>query len=256
MSGTLRPCIGVASNAAADCRRSRSAAAAAWPRRRCSLRGLPLRPARGCITTVAGGGSYLGDGAPAPAAIVYVPGVLAVDTAGNLYVATSGRIRRVDALTGIIHTVAGNYPEVCSGSDGPALAACIPTVTGLAVDAAGNVYFSDFWGSRVRKIDVLNGIVTILVGTGNYGASGDGGPAAAAELGRPEGLAVDSSGNLLIADRAMSRVRKVDLRSGIITTFAGTGAWGFAGDNGPAAGATLNGPSQIAVDSVGKRLLL
>jgi len=204
----------------------------------------------GIITTVAGNGvaGFSGDGGPATSAKLNFPAGVALDAAGNLYIADGGnnRIRKVD-LNGIITTFAGG--GVGAGGDGgPATQAQLGFPSGIAVDAAGNLYIADTDNSRVRKVD-LNGIITTVAGTGEHGYSGDGGPATQAELGFPSDIAVDAAGNLYIADPNNSRVRKVDSR-GIISTFAGNGHRGFSGDGGPATKAQLE-PVGVAVDAAG-----
>jgi sugar lactone lactonase YvrE len=204
----------------------------------------------GIITTVAGNGvaGFSGDGGPATSAKLNFPAGVALDAAGNLYIADGGnnRIRKVD-LNGIITTFAGG--GIGAGGDGgPATQAQLGFPSGIAVDAAGNLYIADTDFSRVRKVD-LNGIITTVAGTGEHGYSGDGGPATQAELGFPSDIAVDAAGNLYIADPDNSRVRKVDSR-GIISTFAGNGHRGFSGDGGPATKAQLE-PVGVAVDAAG-----
>jgi sugar lactone lactonase YvrE len=208
----------------------------------------------GIITTVAGTGSagFSGDGGPASAAQFNTAVAVAVDPAGNLFVADRGnhRIRRIDR-SGIITTVAGTGTRGSSGDAGPATSAHLDGPAGLAVDAAGNLFIADQDNHRVRKVVLETGIITTVAGTGSAGFSGDGGPAVAARLNGPAGLAVDVTGNLFITDQDNHRVRKVVLETGIITTVAGTGSVGFSGDSGPASSAQLNGPVSIAVDSSG-----
>jgi sugar lactone lactonase YvrE len=204
-------------------------------------------PARvGRITHVAGGGSG-GDGGPAAEASLDAPTAVAFDAAGNLYVSDSGayRVRRI-ALGGIITTFAGSGVLGDSGDGGPATAAAIGEVHGLAADASGNVYLADYTHHRVRRVDAA-GVISTLAGTGSADYSGDGGPAVAAALSSPVGLALDGSGGLLIADAGNNRVRRVDA-AGIITTMAGTGSAGYSGDEGPALQAELNFPVALAVD--------
>jgi sugar lactone lactonase YvrE len=204
------------------------------------------------ITTVAGRSQfpgYAGDGGPARRALFGGINGIAIDRRGNLYIAdTAGwRIRKVDAR-GRITTFACNGRQGSTGDGGLARSArCRPV--GIAVDAAGNVYFSDGDGNRVRKVTPA-GRIAAFAGTGGPpGSSGDGGPATAAQLFSPRGVAVDRSGNVYIADVENHRVRKVS-PDGVITTFAGT-AGGFSGDGGPATSARLAGPFDVATDRAG-----
>ena len=205
----------------------------------------------GIIRTVAGNGSsvYSGDGGPATAAGLNNPVRCAVDSLGNIYLADQSihRVRRVDT-NGIITTIAGTGARGFSGDGGPATSAVLDNPTAVAVDAAGNIYFTDQFNNRIRRI--ANGIITTIAGTGVRGFSGDGGPATAAGLNLPGGLAVDQSGEIFFADDEKFRVRKIS-PGGIITTVAGTGVRGFSGDNGPATSAQLNGQFGVALDTGG-----
>ena len=202
----------------------------------------------GVITTVAGNATYgfSGDNGPAASAQLRHPYGVAVDSAGNLYIADydNNRIRKVS--NGQITTVAGNGGYGSSGDNGPATSAELYQPTGVAVDSAGNLYIADWGGSRIRK--VTNGTITTVAGGGLSGL-GDNGPATSAQLSVPAGVAVDSAGNLYIADEDNCRIRKVS--NGVITTVAGSGTVGFSGDNGPAISAQLTYPSGVAVDSAG-----
>src|SRR5208282_1269376 len=138
---------------------------------------------------------------------------------------------------GIITTVAGNGTFGYNGDNGPATSAELQVPSGVAVDSAGNLYIADSSNNRIRKVDA-NGIITTVAGSDTFGYSGDGGPATSAELYVPYGVAVDSAGNLYIADINNNRIRKVDA-SGIITTVAGNGTFGYNGDNIAATSAEL-----------------
>jgi sugar lactone lactonase YvrE len=202
------------------------------------------------ITTVAGTGTngFSGDGGPATDAKIFAPAALATDRNGNLYIADQGnqRIRMVDT-SGTITTIAGTGVAGFSGDGGPATDAEIDTPTGLAVDSSGAVYVSDSMNHRVRKIDT-SGTITTYAGDGSGVYGGDGGPATSAGLRYPEGLAFDRvRGNLFIADSGTNRVREVD-SSGTITTVAGNGVAGFAGDGGPATSANVGSPDALALD--------
>ncbi|MGA2721003.1 MAG: hypothetical protein ABSG79_01205 [Bryobacteraceae bacterium] len=201
----------------------------------------------GVIATVAGNGTrgFSGDNGPATSAQFYDPAGLAVDSAGNLYIADYGnnRIRKVS--NGLITTVAGGGAAL--GDNGPATSAKLADPYGVAVDAAGNLYVADWGNNRIRMVS--NGVITTVAGTGTRGFSGDNGPATSAQLANPQGVAVDSAGNLYIADFGNSRVREVS--NGVITTVAGNGAPGFSGDNGPATSAQLANPYGVAIDAAG-----
>jgi hypothetical protein len=160
------------------------------------------------------------------------------------------------AAVGDITTVAGSGPAgsgtgAFSGDGGPATSAQLSEPAGAAVDAAGNLFIADQLNNRVRKVTAATGVITTVAGTGTAGFSGDGGPASSATLSGPSGVAVDAAGNLFIADVNNHRVRKVAAATGVITTVAGTGIPGFAGDGGPATSAQLDFPTSVAVDGAG-----
>ncbi len=202
------------------------------------------------IDTVAGTGTHgdTGDGGPATDAKLGTVLGLAFSPNGDLYLADDTRVRKIDA-GGTISTVAGTLTAGYSGDGGPATAAQLGHLTGgLAFDADGNLYLADFGNKVVRKVDT-NGVITTVAGNGTEGYSGDGGPAPAAALWDPKGVAVDGSGNLYIAC-GNGVVRKVD-PSGTISTFAGSDAAGYSGDGGPATSAKLYSPEDVAVDADG-----
>jgi uncharacterized protein (TIGR03437 family) len=201
----------------------------------------------GIITTVAGGGTGLGDGGPATHASLLQPEGVAVDAAGTLYIADllDERIRKVSS--GTITTVAGNGVQGFGGDGGPATAASLYYPQCVVVDPAGNLYISDVGNHRIRKVS--GGTITTFAGNGMLGSTGDGGPATSAEISFPDGLALDSAGNLYLSDTNFNRIREVS--AGKITTVAGNGTLGFSGDGGSAPGAMLNQPYGVAVDSAG-----
>ncbi|MGZ3891284.1 MAG: NHL domain-containing protein, partial [Mucilaginibacter sp.] len=200
------------------------------------------------IYTLAGNGigGFSGDGGPASAAQIQMPGAIATDASGNVYIAQDYRIRKISS-SGIITTVVGTGTPGYSGDGGPATIAQIANVQALGVDASGNLYIGD--GNRIRKVNPA-GIISSIVGDGNAGSSGDGGPATSAQIHDPCALAFDLSGNIYIADNSNHRVRKVNA-SGIITTVAGEGNPGYYGDGGPATSAEIYSPSGVAVDNAG-----
>jgi hypothetical protein len=206
----------------------------------------------GIITTVAGTGTpgLSGDGGAATSASLNYPYGVAVDATGNLFIADTynNRIRSVAAATGIINTAVGGG----SGGDGaPATFALLATTYGVAADSSGNLFIADSWDSRIRRVDASTGTITTVAGNGTYGFTGDGGPATSAGLSYPTGVAVDSSGNLLIADAFNQRIRRVDASTGTIATVAGDGTAAYSGDGEAATSASLNYPYSVAVDSSG-----
>ena len=180
------------------------------------------------------------------------PEAVAVDGVGNLYIADTGnhRIRKVDS-TGTITTIAGTGVSGFGEDGGPAIQATLYYPRGVAVDSGGNLYVADTYNHRIRRVD-LSGTITTIAGTGERSGffSGDGRPAVQAEFFGPVDVAVDSAGNVYIADSNNNRIRKVD-STGTITTIAGTGERYFGGDGGPANQAWLSKPSGVAVDGGG-----
>ena len=208
--------------------------------------------ATGIITNLAGGGfpGTLGDGGPATDASLQAPHSVISDADGNLFFVNDGRIRRVDGA-GIITTVAGNGAFGFSGDGGPATNASLGAPNAIALDTNGDLFIADTANSRIRRVDAETGIITTVAGGATAEFAGDGGPATGASLFFPSGVTIDASGNLLIADTFNNRVRRVDAITGIITTVAGNGVFGFSGDGGPAANASLNVPRGIALDTNG-----
>jgi hypothetical protein len=219
----------------------------------------------GTVTTVVGNGdsSFGGDGGLATQASMYEPRMMAFDRAGDMYITDTFNqvIRKVDR-DGMMSTAAGKpapvsggntsgnlCPNHFGGDGGPAAEALLSCPHSLVVTDAGDVIVADSGNNRIRAIDA-RGVIRTIVGTGAYGSSGDGGPAALATLVDPKGVALDAAGNLYIADTGNHRVRRVDA-AGLISTVVGTGAPGAAGDGGPAGQALLSEPRTLAFDQVG-----
>ena len=211
--------------------------------------------ATGNIITVAGTGTpgFSGDGGTATSAKLYYPTGVAVDSAGNLFIDDwyNYRIREVVKATGNIITIAGNGATTSSGDGGPATSAGLANPWALAIDSSDNVYIADRTSNRIREVNHATGIITTVAGNGTSGSIGDGGPATAAELSSPDGVAVDAAGNIYIADTNNNRIREVVKATGNIITFAGNGTAGYSGDNGPAVSAKLNSPRAVSVDAAG-----
>jgi sugar lactone lactonase YvrE len=206
----------------------------------------------GKISTIAGNGikAYGGDGGPATSAALFSPYRAVADRTGNVYIADyyNNRIRKVDT-SGKITTIAGTGTQGYNGDSIPATTAQLSLPAAVAIDSGGNLYIADTWNHRIRKIDT-SGTINTIAGTGFPGVLGDGGPATSAQVNQPEGIAVDSSGNVYIADYGNSKIRKINA-SGIINTIAGTGSIGYSGDGGLATAASLNLPTGVAVDNLG-----
>ena len=204
------------------------------------------------ISTIAGIGTigYSGDGGPATAAQLFSPCGVGVDTIGNVYFAERDNnvIRKVNTA-GIITTFAGTGMDGFSGDGGPATAAKLSMPYGLAVDSYGNVYYSDRGANKIRKINV-SGIITTIAGNGTTISSGDGGPATSAGIAGPTGICFDTSGNTYIAESGGCKIRKIN-SSGIISTVAGNGVYGYSGDGGPATNASMASPYSMLIDSAG-----
>jgi sugar lactone lactonase YvrE len=217
----------------------------------------------GNTLVAAGDGIYKGsvlDGNPAAAASLYLPTGVTLDGAGNLYIADClhNRIRKVTASTGLISTIAGNGDPTYTGDDGPAANATLDAPSGVALDGAGNLYIADTGNNAVREIAAFTSVIVTVAGNGTPGSAGNGVAATSAELNQPQGVTVDSSGNLYIADTSNHLIRRVDAASGTLSTVAGngitnpvTGDGSYSGDSGPAIQAGLDFPYAVAFDAAG-----
>jgi hypothetical protein len=210
----------------------------------------------GTINTIAGNyfWVYGGDGQAANTSSIFLPLDAVEDAAGNVYLSDSNnqRIRRVDGVTGLISTVAGTGSSGYSGDGGPATSAMINAPSGLALDGAGNLYFSDAGNQIVRRIDAVSGVITTVAGVPQtVGYTGNGGRATSATLSAPQGLAFDASGNLYIADSANNVIRMVAAGTGTISTVAGTSSFGYNGDGGQATTEQLYTPWSVTVGADG-----
>jgi hypothetical protein len=209
----------------------------------------------GKIQTVVGTGEegYAGDGGPALEALIGEAYGCAFDSDDNLYIC-DGRthtVRRIDKTTQVITTVAGTGESGYSGDGGPATEATMDNLYSLTVDTNGDIYIVDRFNAAIRKVEAATGIITTVAGTGEPGYSGDGGPGPQAQMREPNDCFLDGKGGLLIADIQDQRVRRLDLNTGTITTFAGDGEKRRAGDGGPATEASVMGPRAVCVDTKG-----
>ena len=206
------------------------------------------------IRTVAGNGKqgFAGDGGPATAAKIDNPFGITRGPDGALWFCEYGgqRVRKITA-DGKIHIVAGTGAKGYSGDGGPALRATFNLPHEIRFDRDGDFYIADMVNSAIRKVDAKTGIITTFAGTGNPGYSGDGGPANAAQLRQPHSIQFDPAGDLYICDIGNHVIRKVDMKTGIIRTFAGTGKAGPTPDGAPIAGTPLNGPRSMDFDAQG-----
>jgi len=214
----------------------------------------------GILTTIAGTGEkgYSGDGGPATAAALAEPYGVVVDRAGNLYTADrlNSRVRRVDAATGIISTLAGTGESGFSGDGGPAVRAGLAEPNGLAFDAdERHLYIADVADHRVRVVDLATGTIATFAGTGVGEHSGDGDLAKRAGVFGARAVKLAADGTVYIIERQGSSLRAVD-PDGIIRKVAGTGARGFGGDGGPALAAVFDAPKEMALDRDGSVIIV
>jgi sugar lactone lactonase YvrE len=175
-----------------------------------------------------------------------------------LYVCEIGShvIRRIDLKTGVVSTFAGTGEKGNSGDGGPATKALLNEPYELVFDRAGDLIFTDMQVHSIRRIDKKTGVITTIAGTGQPGFSGDGGPATQAQLKQPHSIAIAPDGGLLICDIGNNRIRRVDLKTGVISTFAGTGEKKPTPDGAPLEGTPLNGPRALDVDDKGNLWLV
>jgi sugar lactone lactonase YvrE len=179
---------------------------------------------------------------------------LALDNNGNIFVTNNSGFNVLEVpVSGAITAIVGkDTAEMgCGGDGGLAKYAYLDQPEGVTLDKFGNIYFADAWCERIRKVTISTGTISTVAGDGSNGIgnfSGDGGPATNAAISYPWGVAVDTSGNVYLTDKGNNRIRKVDGKTGIITTIAGTGNAGFSGDGGPATLAEIKGPTGIVID--------
>ena len=209
----------------------------------------------GAVSIVAGNGTAgsSGDGGAATSAKLNQPAGVAVDSAGDLFIAdtSNNRIREVNASTHVITTVAGNGSAGSSGDGSAATSAKLNHPESVAVDGAGDLFIADTSNNRIREVNASTHKISTVAGNGTAGSSGDGGAATSAKLNQPAGVAVDSAGDLFIADTSNNRIREVNASTHVITTVAGNGSAGSSGDGSAAASAALSGPYGVAVDGAG-----
>ena len=220
-----------------------------------TLEATPQTAPNGVIATVAGTGynGYSGDGGLALKADLAYPPAVAVDAAGNLYIAdyASSVVRKVTASTGIISVYAGTGVAGYSGNNGAATSAQLNFPYGLALDSAGDLYIADSNNSVIREVNAKTGIITTVAGTGKCGNEVDEVAATSAPLCNPQGVAVDTAGNIYIADTSNSAIGKVAAKTGLFTILVPGDGGGYFGDYGPSVAAEVSYPQGIAVDNTG-----
>ena len=207
------------------------------------------------ISTIVGPGNYGGDGGQASAATLFSPAATASDGSGNLYIADmkNNCVRKINTA-GIISTIVGTGSAGYGGDGGMASSATLNNPMAVAVDRSGNVYVSDMMNHAIRKVDISTGLIKTIGGTGTAGYGGDGGMATSARLNMPNGIRVDTGGNVYVADMNNNRIRKIDA-SGNISTLVGDGTASYGGDGGMASSASLNKPTGVALDTYGNLYL-
>jgi sugar lactone lactonase YvrE len=212
------------------------------------------------VVTIAGTGTagFSGDGGPGALAQVNNPYGLTMGPDGALYFCEIGnhRVRRLDLKTHVISTAAGSGEKGYSGDGGAALGASLNEPYEVRFDKAGNMFFAEMQNHVVRRVDAKTRLISTVAGTGTAGFGGDGGPATAAQLRQPHSIAFDGEGRLLICDIGNHRIRRVDMKSGKIETWAGTGERKPTPDGAPIAGTPLNGPRAITSDPEGNLYLV
>lgn len=209
----------------------------------------------GIITRIAGTGTagYTTDGIAATAARINAPMGLTLDSTGNIYFAdqSNHRVRRIDAGTGIITTIAGNGSSAFSGDGGPATAARLSYPKDVTLDNMGNMYIADATNNVIRKYVFATGIITTIAGNNTAGSGGDGGPAVSAQFNCPARATFDGGNYIYVADQNNNKIRQIDVTSGIITTVVANGGTGFSGDGGAAVASHIWVPCGIATDRNG-----
>ena len=208
----------------------------------------------GIITTICGitGGGFGGDGGPATLAKLSSPAGACVDIAGNIYIADkqNQRIRKINATTGDISTIAGTGVNGYGGDNGPATAAILSYPSSVSNDSVGNIYIADYGNHVIRRVDASTGLITTVAGNATQGYSGDRGLAVNAELNNPNGVFAGKCGYMYISDYGNDVIRMVT-PGGIIYTIAGNGEYGYTGDGGPSLNATFRGLAAVCADDTG-----
>ena len=209
----------------------------------------------GVLTLVAGSGQsgYNGDGIPATQASLSSPRAVALDASGNLYIADTGnyRIRRVDAVTGVITSIAGTGVNGFGNDGGAAVAASISYVTAINFDSSGSLYMADSLNNRIRRIDGQTGIITTVAGNGSSAVSPDGSGLPNISLSSPYWVGFDRSGNMLVSEYGSGRIRSINLSIGVLGTVAGNGSSAYNGDGEPATSAAIGFAPAVTVDPAG-----
>ncbi len=210
-----------------------------------------ITAATGVINTFAGGGGTIGDGIPATSAQLTNPVGICINPAGDIFVSefSGHRIRRIDHNTNLMYYYAGTGFGGYSGDGGQATSAGLNAPAGISIDNAGNLLIADFFNHRIRKVDAATKIITTVAGNGTAAYNGDNITATAASLSYPLSACTDNGNNMYIADGGNSRVRKVNAGTNTISTFAGTGVFGYSGDGGAATSAQLSNCGGVAVNS-------